>query len=120
MHAVQARVNLYGIWEMYLLHAQCNARHETLPVQSQRCFQGTYVFRFEKIGMKITASASQKRQIRETTDKFGRAWKRYFSVSQQAIQSPQPQVPGIDGKLYRRAFEFSRTLPTYVYYSTAH
>ena len=70
MHAVQARVNLYGIWEMYLLHAQCNARHETLPVQSQRCFQGTYVFRFEKIGMKITASASQKRQIRETTDKF--------------------------------------------------
>ena len=72
MHAVQARVNLYGIWEMYLLHAQCNARHETLPVQSQRCFQGTYVLRFEKIGMKITASASQKRQIRETTDKF---WK---------------------------------------------
>ena len=97
MHAVKARVNFN--WEMYLLHAQCNAWHETLPVQSQRCFQGTYVLRFEKIGMKITASVSQKRQSRETTDKFGRAWKRYFSVSQQAIQSPQPQVPGIDGKL---------------------
>ena len=48
MHAVQARVNLHGLRETYLLHAQCNARHQTSPVQSQRCFQGTYVFRFEK------------------------------------------------------------------------
>ena len=55
---------------MYLLHAQCNARHEILPVQSQRCFKGTYVLRFEKIGMKITASA-------KTTDPRdnGQVWK---------------------------------------------